>query len=387
MDIGTQKTIINRLKSAIENPDGEVVKRATKIATNRYTDPEELAREQQALFRNQPVIVAQQSQISNPRDYVTADIADVPLIILRDDSGEIQVYVNACRHRGARLLEGESGVCKKLLTCRYHAWSYGMDGSLVAVPHEDVFGSLDRAAFGLHRIPHEVRHGFVWVLIDGAPDQKLDVASFLGSMLDKDFAQFNLSEHHVEQSVSVVKNANWKLVMDAFAEGYHLKSLHRDSLARFFLDMSILDDCSPHVRQVGARRSIKDADINSPDTMNFREDTTVFYNVFPNAVLVFHPLWISQMSLFPQGPDHVQVIHRMLVRKDVDEPVANARLEKSFRHIHEQVFEKEDLAISESIQSTLASGINTHVTLGGLEEGMRIFHAARDRAIASYADS
>ena len=178
-----------------------------------------------------------------------------------------------------------------------------------------------------------------------------------------------------------MKHANWKLVMDAFAEGYHLKSLHRESLARFFLEQTILDDCAPHVRQVGARKSLLDRDAGSKPP-SVRRDTTVFYNVFPNAVLVFHPHWVSQMSLFPKGVDHVRVVHRMLAREVPTDDEARERLERSFEHIHGQVFEKEDLAIAESIQSTLASGANDELTLGGMEEGMRLFHAARDRALA-----
>jgi phenylpropionate dioxygenase-like ring-hydroxylating dioxygenase large terminal subunit len=130
---------------------------------------------------------------------------------------------------------------------------------------------------------------------------------------------------------------NWKVLVENFIESYHLKSLRRD--------------------------------------------TTVFYNVFPNAVLVFHPLWVSQMSLFPVGVDHVRVVHRMLAPGGPSDSESRRRLEKSFEHIHGEVFEKEDLSIAESIQSTFASGANDHVLLGGLEEGMRLFHQARDLAI------
>ena len=373
-----QRSVISRLRTAIREPSTEAKARSSRVAVDRYTDPSELKREQLALFRRQPVIVAHVSELNKPRDFVTEDVGDVPLVILRDDEGEIRVFVNACRHRGARLLEGAEGSCKRTITCRYHAWSYSLNGSLVHVPNEEVFGGLDRSALGLHSIPHEVRHGFVWAIIDGegAPP---DMAIALGPVLDDDFGAFELAGHETARKLTTIRRANWKLVMDVFAEGYHLKSLHRQSLARFFLETTILDDCSPHVRQVGARKTLLET---SEETADLRRDTTVFYNVFPNAVLVFHPLWVSQISLFPMGVDQVRVVHRMLAPREPSDEETKARLEKSFEHIHGQVFENEDLSIAESIQSTLASGANEHVLVGGLEEGMRLFHQARDRALA-----
>ena len=377
-----QRSVMSRLLAAIREPSTVAEKRSSRLRIDRYTDPAELAREQVALFRRQPVILAHVSELTEPRDYVTEEVGGVPLVILRDDESEIRVFVNACRHRGARLLDEAKGSCKRTLTCPYHAWSYGLDGSLIHVPHEEVFEGLERSTLGLHSVPHQVRHGFVWAVVDGERGGPPDMAASLGPVLDDDFDAFELAAHHVAGILTTVKNANWKLVMDAFAEGYHLKSLHRQSLARFFLETSILDDCAPHVRQVGARKTLLEMAGESEENWDLRRDTTVFYNVFPNAVLVFHPLWVSQMSLFPVGVDQVRVVHRMLAPREPSDETAKARLVKSFEHIHGQVFEKEDLSIAESIQSTLASGANDHVLLGGLEEGMRLFHQARDRALA-----
>ncbi len=377
-----QRSVMSRLLAAIHEPSTVAEKRSSRLRIDRYTDPAELAREKVALFRRQPVIVAHVSELTEPRDYVTEEVGGVPLVILRDDESEIRVFVNACRHRGARLLDEAKGSCKRTLTCPYHAWSYGLDGSLIHVPHEEVFEGLERSTLGLHSVPHQVRHGFVWAVVDGERGGPPDMTASLGPVLDDDFDAFELATHQVAGVLTTVKNANWKLVMDAFAEGYHLKSLHRQSLARFFLETSILDDCAPHVRQVGARKTLLEMAGESEENWNLRRDTTVFYNVFPNAVLVFHPLWVSQMSLFPVGVDRVRVVHRMLAPREPSDETAKARLVKSFEHIHGQVFEKEDLSIAESIQSTLACGANDHVLLGGLEEGMRLFHQARDRALA-----
>jgi len=377
--------VMRRLIAMTKEPSSEIPTRSSHVSVERYVDPDELEAERVALFRRQPVIVAHVSEVPEPGSFITEDVCGVPLVVLRDVDGTIRVFVNACRHRGARLVDADQGTCKKAITCRYHAWSYRLDGSLLHVPNEEVFDGLDRAQLSLQTVRHEVRHGFIWVLIDPPDGAALDVASALGPVLDDDFEAFGLEGHHVARKVTADTTANWKLVMDAFAEGYHVKSLHRDSLSRFFVNGQLVDDCAPHVRQVGARKTLLEAAKGPESGWDLRRDTTVFYNVFPNAVLVFHPLWLSQMSLMPEGVDRVRVVHRMLVANEPADDVARARIEKSFTHIHGEVFEKEDLMIAESIQTTLRSGANSTVLMGGLEEGMRLFHVARDRALADHA--
>jgi Rieske 2Fe-2S family protein len=378
------RSVLERLLSAIDDPQAHGPSRTTILDLDRYVRPDELAREEAILFKRRPIVVAHASSLVAHGSFVTDEIAGTPLLVVKDQD-RVRVFVNACRHRGARLTQAPCGAAK-LLTCPYHAWSYKLDGSLMRVPHEEVFGGdLDKSTLGLLELPSEVRHGLVWACLDASV--KIDVAAFLGPTLEDDWAAFGL-DRYVERGVQVhTRRANWKLVVDAFAEGYHLASLHSTSLARFFLETAILDDCAPHVRQVGARKSLREARdrtracrVHGADASALlRAHTTVFYDVFPNTVLVFHPTWLTALTMIPEGVDRVRVVHRMLVSDDGTE--SQEKLAQSFAHIDGQVFAKEDLAIAESIQSTLASGAMRTMTLGGMEEGMRLFHAARDAAL------
>lgn len=370
----TVRSVFERLLAAIDDPAAHCPARTTVLDLARYTSAEELERERTVLFRRRPIVVAHASSLGAHGSFVTDDVAGTPLLAVRDGE-RIRVFVNACRHRGARLTHAPCGAAK-LLTCPYHAWSYRLDGSLLRVPHEEVFGGgLDRAALGLFELPSEVRHGFVWACLDA--DAPIDVARFLGPTLEDDWSAFGLEGYVVLGEAVHRPRANWKLIVDAFAEGYHLASLHAGSLARFFLETAIVDDCAPHVRQVGARKSLREA--RAPERWDLRAHTTVFYDVFPNTVLVFHPNWLTALTMIPEAVDRVRVIHRMLAPADAD----REKLVQSFEHIDGQVFAKEDLAIAESIQSTLASGALRTMTLGGMEEGMRLWHAARDAALAA----
>ena len=209
---------MRRLRAAIAGQEASApAPPATRLSVDRYLDPAQLAAERATLFRNYPLILAHASQLAEPGAFVTELIGDVPVLVLRDAAGEVRAFVNACRHRGALLVDEPWG-CRKALTCRYHAWSYDLAGELLHVPHEDAFGgAIDHAERRLVQLPCEVRHGFVWVRLGG--DGPLDVASALGPELDDDLAAFELDRHTAPRTTQHVRAANWKLVMDAFAEG------------------------------------------------------------------------------------------------------------------------------------------------------------------------
>ena len=377
MERDTQIRLIRRLLAASEAPELETVPGTSTLSPTRYLNPEELEVERKVLFRQRPVPLVHVSEVAEPGRFVTVDLAGVPLLIVRDRQGELHVHLNVCRHRGARVVTEPCGSAKALI-CPYHAWSYELSGRLFHVPRRSAFGAnseLDQLT--LHTVPFEERHGLLWVQIDGGT---LDVADFLGPEMDADLAGFGFDQFRVHRCVQHTRQANWKLVMDAFAEGYHVKSLHRESLSRFFIDASLTDDLTPHVRHVGARKTLFEIATQPESEWDFRAHTTLFYNLFPCTVLVFHPDWITMLSIVPQDVDRVSVTHRALVPNGGDES-QRARWDRSFDLIDGQVFQKEDFAIAESIQSTLSAAPDQPIFIGGLEAGMRLFHTARDAAL------
>ena len=259
MDKLVQKQLIQRLDDAMSKDAEQFTGQTHRLSAKRYTCADEYLREQQTLFSRYPVIVGHQSQLPNVGDYLTTELAGVPLVAIRSEIDTISVFVNACRHRGAKLLTAERGQCKTRLICPYHAWSYDRAGHLVGVPKESSFGELDKSALGLREVHTELRHGFIWVTLTPS-EQPVSVADHLGAAMNHDLASLNTAEHEVFRSERVSVNANWKLVMDAFAEGYHVSALHKESIAPFFFDVTLLDDFTPHVRQVGARKSLADVD-------------------------------------------------------------------------------------------------------------------------------
>jgi phenylpropionate dioxygenase-like ring-hydroxylating dioxygenase large terminal subunit len=327
------------------------------------------------LFRNYPVLVAHASQLMEPGIYVTLDAAGIPLLVNRDREGQLRAFINSCRHRGAKLISERCGSARAF-KCPYHAWSYLDDGSLKFVPDQEAFPGLELADHGLVELPVAEQAGFIWVVPGGA---ELDAANMLGAVED-DLLAFGLPDHVVRVSEIQRPACNWKLVIDAFSEGYHLKSLHKNSVEPFFLvHGTVFEQMGRHSRSVGARKAIVEAHSTPEAQWDFRAWTTPFYTVFPNTILVFHPDWVSRITVFPDGTDRCVVYHDMLVSSDAD--LQASYWDKTFALINEQVFAAEDIAVCENIQQAARSGADTQWITGGLETPVLWFHRACDEAL------
>jgi len=370
----TRQALVRRLLTAIEQPSAEPLN--VTLSPDRYVCEAWAARERDAVFRVSPLVIAHSSELPEPGAFVSETVAGRGVVVVRGKDGSVSAFVNACRHRGARLVEGSG--CTKAFVCPYHAWCYDLDGSVMHIPHREVFAATDLEKRGLIALPCAERHGFVWVT--PTPGPALDVAAWLGPALDDDYTSFRLDGYRQAQKTDRLVAANWKLIVDAFAEGYHLRSLHKKSISRFFREESILDDFAPHIRQLGARKTLGPQSPAEPSEADLRDLTTVLYNQFPNVAMVFHPEWLSHMTLWPVTPGTSRVLHRMLVPVAPASDEVERRRAQSFGLIDGQVFEKEDLAITQSIQSTMADR-DDPVVLGGMERGVALFHRALESAM------
>ena len=204
---------------------------AQQLTVDVYTDPVRHARELAAIAAH-PVAAVASSEIAEPGSFVTAEFAGVPVIVARDHDGVAHAMRNVCAHRGATVLAEPSGT-GRIFSCGFHGWSYDLDGSLRAVSDKQRFSSEAPCTMGLRRLSCEERHGMVWVTPNPDTEAK-DLADWLGSELDDVLTELGMPEmvHHAATEYDLA--CNWKLLTDGFMELYHLKYLHRNSIAPYF---------------------------------------------------------------------------------------------------------------------------------------------------------
>ena len=191
-----------------------------------YTDPDVLRREQKCILRPAWHYVGHTGQLPEP-GYFSAASAAAPVVVTRDRDGVLRGFVNVCRHRGSQLVEGEGR--RETLQCPYHAWTYGLDGSLRAAPRSEEEPEFPQHELGL--VPVAVDHWGPFVFancsaVGGGPDPE-PLADALGS-LPAQVAELGLDVgslvHHSRWEAEV--EANWKIVIENFLECYHCQVAH-----------------------------------------------------------------------------------------------------------------------------------------------------------------
>ena len=350
----------------------------TPSPVERYIAEARLAREIDVLFRRWPILAGFSSDIPKPGDFFTLDIVGQPVLVVRQRDGGARAFLNVCRHRGTRVVAEEGGAGKRGFTCPYHAWTYGLDGALLALPDAFGFPEIDKARTGLVALPLAEGHGMIFVR--PTPGPAFDLDAFLGSALADDFAHFGFARHVAWSWRRFPRAMNWKLFFDASLETYHLRHAHARTIAAMFCDnKGVFEWLGRHGRALLPKRSIATLGEVPRERWNIREHGNVLYALLPNTILLVEPDHAQMMQVFPDGAGRTLVRSCMLVP---ERPASEKAREHWARN--ETIFYdalEEDFAMMESIQRGLASGANAHLTFGRYEKLPAAFHRAIEAAL------
>lgn len=337
-----------------------------------FTGRERFDLEQEKIFRRYPVPVTL-SALLEPGSVVANDSYGFPMLISRTRDGTIKAFINACQHKGAKLIEDCAVHKQARMTCPYHAWTFGIDGTLIGVSRSEAFEGLDKSKRSLVALEAREWGGVVYVQINR--DIRADWSN-LSDQLAEDFGALGIPSAHVYGRKTFDLKANWKVVLEPFLEGYHVQRLHAASIGDRFQDApNIVDMFGANIRQVSGRIGYVPEMLDEDPSQNIHKLVTHAYTAFPNCVVVTSQYYTSVMLLVPREPGRTIVEYFMLTPERAMTPKAEEVFARSFELIL-GVFGGEDFRAAEISQQGLEAGVPEETVYCGLESNIVRYYEA-----------
>jgi phenylpropionate dioxygenase-like ring-hydroxylating dioxygenase large terminal subunit len=194
--------------------------------------------ERRAIFSRRWILISHQLRFTKPGDWVRFEVAGFPIFIVRDRSGKINGFHNFCRHRAFPVVTEDKGT-SQILACKYHGWSYGLNGNLTKAPGYQGMKNFDKSVNGLLSIhTHIDANGFIWINLDASKEPEVQWSDdFLGADTQERFKHFNFKDYHFDHTWSMSGEYNWKVLGDNYNECYHCPLTHPDTFQMSDFDL------------------------------------------------------------------------------------------------------------------------------------------------------
>lgn len=352
----------------------EALERASTIPSAWYVDPAFHAVDREAVFARSWQCVGRATEVSEPGMFITATVADDPVLVVRDKAGTLRAFFNVCRHRGGPLATAPSG-CVKALTCQYHGWTYLLDGSLRGVPRWDRVDLFDKKEYGLLPLRVETWQGFVFVNLDTAAAPLAETMRGIAERI----APLRLDALSFVKRVDYEVACNWKVYVDNFLEGYHVPYVHPELMKLY--------DFRQYATEVSDHWSVQWSPLAPGDAPYAIRpgDNAYYFCVFPNFMLNLLPGRLQTNLVVPLGPDRCRVefgFHYL----DTDGAAARRAIADDLDYSDR--VQHEDIDICERVQRGLASRAYDRGRFSvEAEQGVHHFQLLLKRAYRAWRDA
>jgi len=367
----------DRLRALVDTGPPTAEAAFTPLDPSVYTDPD-IHRAEVAAIAASPVAALASSELAEPGGFVTVELAGVPIIISRDRDGQVHAMRNVCAHRGATVETRESGTAR-IFSCNFHSWSYELDGTLRAVTDADLY-STEPCTQGLRRLHCEERHGIIWVTPDADADPQ-SVADWLGPELDELLTELGLGDMVHHDAIDYPLDCNWKLLTDGFLELYHLKYLHRSSIAPYFpANLTATQPMGDHfVGWLPKNRLVKELTEKDRDEWQVLAHLTGAIVLVPGTVVQWQAGHVELFSLRPDPSDPTRSTARLTMLVPGDRADEIELWDRNWERVNVTIPD-EDFAAAVDVQRNIDAGGVDELRVGANERFLlRHLEAVRAR--------
>ncbi|TQV72429.1 aromatic ring-hydroxylating dioxygenase subunit alpha [Aliikangiella marina] len=315
---------------------------AFTLPASLYTDNDILKLEYQAIFESHWQLVGHIDQLKAIGDQLICQVGRIPVVVVRNSSNELKAFHNVCRHRAGPVAIKNAN--DKVLRCKYHGWTYTLDGELRSAPEMNSTPHFDVCQYHLPQAKIETWQGFVFVCINESPPALDDLLEGIQqTILPIDLSTFSFS-HRDEYLI----DCNWKVYMDNYLEGYHLPHVHPG--------LNKLLDYRSYDTILHRWHSYQYSPLDNPETddSNFYGDGQAhYYCVFPNLMLNILPGRLQTNIIIPDGVEKTKIYfdyyYDNMGAKETESLIAKDR------EFSDEI-QEEDIMICEQVQKGLNSG-------------------------------
>ncbi len=342
--------------------ESQPITRAHTLPARWYVSSDFHAFELARLFPRCWQYVGHVSQLPAPGCYLVADVAGRSVLVVRDAAGTLRAFHNVCRHRAGPLATN-AGCGAHVLQCRYHGWTYTLDGRLRGIPHWDRVDLFDRRDYGLLPLALEEWEGLLFVSLE---DRPVPLSTQLAGIRER-IAPADLRRLCFHSRVVYPIACNWKTYVDNYLEGYHVPIVHPELNKVLDYTRYVTETYPFYSLQYSPFRPDSDASMYGQDAHE-----AFYYFIFPNMMLNIVGGRLQVNLVQPLAADRCEVIFDYLY-EDVESEAARAQIAADVAY--SDAVQREDGEICEWVQRGLRSGAYVRGRYSvEREEGVYHFH-------------